>query len=64
MNAYVLKRVERRPLPVFLGTDQPETCRECGARTNFVELSHERQLHECLNCARFYIVEFETDAEI
>lgn len=48
---------------IFIGTDQPETCRVCGARTDFIELGRELQLHECLNCARVYFVEFDDDMD-
>ena len=44
---------------VFLGTDQPETCRWCGNRTDFDELATDLQLHECPRCKSRYLVEFE-----
>ena len=46
-------------LSIFIGSDQPETCRKCGARTNFDEVAGRLQLHDCLQCANRYIVEFE-----
>jgi hypothetical protein len=45
----------------FLGTDQPETCRKCGARTDFLEFTREIQLHLCLLCSNRYFVEFDDD---
>ena len=48
-------------LATFLGTDQPETCRKCGARTDFDELTINKQLHRCFNCDNQYFVEFEDD---
>lgn len=50
-------------LPVFYGTEQPETCRKCGSRTNFDVLSNGLQVHQCLNCARRYVVEFDETIE-
>ncbi len=50
-------------LPVFYGTEQPETCRKCGARTDFDVLPNALQVHQCLNCARRYVVEFDDSLE-
>ena len=47
-------------LPKFFGTEQPETCRNCGARTEFHELSEQKQLHQCINCGSRYLLEFES----
>lgn len=44
---------------IYLGTEQPETCRWCGARTDFNVLPSGLQVHTCLNCAKRYMVEFE-----
>lgn len=46
---------------VFVGTDQPETCRWCGARTDFEELTATLQRHKCLRCQLQYFVEFAAD---
>lgn len=46
-------------LPIFLGTEQPETCRECGARTEFDEVNSQQQLHQCCDCGKQYFVEFD-----
>ncbi len=48
-------------LATFLGTDQPETCRKCGARTDFDELTIYKQFHRCFNCDNQYFVEFEDE---
>ncbi len=48
---------------VYIGTDQPETCRFCGSRTDFEELPNEQQLHQCLDCGKRYIVEFDESFE-
>jgi hypothetical protein len=45
--------------PKYLASDQPETCRWCGARTDFIELTASLQHHNCLNCQRQYYVEIE-----
>lgn len=50
-------------LPVFYGTEQPETCRKCGARTDFDVLPNGLQVHQCLNCAKRYVVEFDESWE-
>lgn len=38
-------------------TDQPETCRHCGVRTNFVEYDNEYQIHKCPECGYTYLLE-------
>ena len=43
-------------LETFQITDQPETCRRCGARTYFKEMGV-RQLHKCPACSYQYWVE-------
>jgi len=50
-----------KPISTFIGSEQPETCRICGAGTDFIILSMGRQLHECLNCGNVYYLEFEGD---
>ena len=55
----VNKEPQSSELPIFLGCDQPETCRKCGARTDFIELTNDLQLHRCLACQNGYLVEFE-----
>ena len=47
----------------YLGTDQPETCRLCGARTDFEELPNNQQLHQCLACKEQYVLEFDESFE-
>ncbi len=51
-------------MSVFLGTDQPETCRKCSARTDFDELTSKLQLHRCFNCDNQYFVEFDEEEYI
>lgn len=48
-------------LEVFEGTEQPETCRQCGSRTDFIEVTDKRQLHLCNNdrCRAVYVVEWD-----
>ena len=43
---------------IYLGTEQPETCRWCGMRTIFDELDDGTQQHECTACQAHYLVEF------
>lgn len=43
----------------YMSTDQPETCRECGTRTNFFNLTPILQSHQCPNCKYTYMLEFE-----
>lgn len=50
-------------LDIFYSTDQPETCRKCGARTEFEDLLSGRQRHECPKCKYVYLVEEEEDTE-
>lgn len=44
-------------LDIFIMTDQPETCRQCGTRTDFEDLSKGEQIHRCSNCQFTYILE-------
>jgi hypothetical protein len=46
-------------LPVFVGTEQPETCRKCGMRTEFEVLDEQTQLHQCIRCGIEYRLEFD-----
>ena len=46
-------------LPIFGGTEQPETCRQCGTRTDFDEVTDQQQLHQCGWCGKQYLVEFD-----
>ena len=48
---------------IYLGTEQPETCRWCGSRTDFDVLPSGLQIHQCLNCAKRYFVEFDESIE-
>lgn len=48
---------------IYLGTEQPENCRWCGARTNFDVLPNGLQVHQCSSCAKRYLVEFEESWE-
>lgn len=45
------------PYDIYLMTDQPETCRLCGVRTNFEEQSDGMQIHSCPNCCYAYNLE-------
>ena len=47
---------------IFMGTDQPEMCRSCGARTNWIATDGAIQLHTCQNCAVAYLVEDDHEA--
>jgi hypothetical protein len=44
-------------LDVFLMTDQPETCRKCGVRTEWISYKDDSQLHTCPSCDYIYLVE-------
>lgn len=50
-------------VPVFIGHEQPETCAKCGARTDFVVITNNLQVHECPNCEKAYFLEFDKEAE-
>ena len=45
------------PLDIFIMSDQPETCRQCGCRTDFETLDFGPQLHRCSNCQFAYFLE-------
>lgn len=42
---------------IFIMTDQPETCRKCGTRTDFTTMKSGLQFHRCPNCLYTYILE-------
>lgn len=44
-------------LDTFIMTDQPDTCRQCGTRTDFETLNCDTQLHRCSNCQFTYFLE-------
>lgn len=46
-------------LLTFFCSDQPETCRRCGARTDFDETESGLQLHNCHCCGNRYFVTLE-----
>lgn len=56
-------------LEVFIYSDQPTTCSECGTRTEIVlDLSHiknKTQIHKCLNrkCAFEFVLQHDIDFE-
>lgn len=52
-----------REFRAFIASEQPETCRFCGARTEFIELTPDLQIHTCPNCCQSYQLEFEPDIE-
>lgn len=52
-------------LPIFIMTDQPETCSGCGARSDFYETkkgSIPCQHHTCLGCQMEWLLVEETCA--
>ena len=50
-------------LECYILSEQPSTCRMCGARTSFVEENDGTQIHQCLNrnCSYSFIGVFDTD---
>ena len=57
-------RADNRDAEVtYVGTEQPETCRWCGSPTDFDVLPAGLQIHQCLNCAKRYLVEFDESME-
>lgn len=55
-------------LDIFVMSDQPEQCRQCGCRTEFEDLDsvaqdlRNPQLHECPSCSYKYVL-VEDDEE-
>lgn len=48
-------------LETFEMTEQPETCRSCGARTRFRQVTDTKQFHQCPDCGNSYwVVEEES----
>ena len=54
-----IKIKEVGELEVYSMTDQPETCRKCDSRTDFIEIDETKQQHQCLSesCKYEYFVE-------
>ena len=52
-------------LEVFTMTDQPETCGQCGSRTEFIQVDERSQLHVCLrvDCQEIFVVEEDDDGD-
>jgi hypothetical protein len=48
------KRVSLDDLETYVMTDQPETCRACGARTQFRHVTDTKQFHQCTDCGESY----------
>lgn len=48
---------------IYLASDQPTTCPNCGARTACKQLSADRQEHTCVACSKLFFVEFEDEEE-
>jgi transposase-like protein len=40
---------------------QPTTCPKCGSRTEFEEISEDKQQHKCLNCEYEFFLDFEEE---
>ena len=53
---YDLMYVEN--LPCFTMTDQPETCPQCGRRTEWLDVG-DKQVHVCHECEFMYVLEEE-----
>jgi hypothetical protein len=53
-----------KDLEVFLATDQPESCRYCGSRTEFMGATNSqgKQIHHCPNCHAVYVVDDDGEA--
>ena len=52
-------------LEIFLSSDQPTTCPNCGNRTEIVNDFNFSQQHKCLSkvCNFQFILEFESETE-
>lgn len=50
-------------LDVYLNgdNDQPATCPKCGRRTEFEEISEDKQQHQCTKCGYEFFLDFEGD---
>ncbi|MFZ4441093.1 MAG: DNA cytosine methyltransferase, partial [Syntrophales bacterium] len=59
MNPHILETAKKSSdnLDIFLMTDQPETCRTCGVRTNWIDYRNSQQLHTCPSCNYIYLLE-------
>ena len=53
------------PLQIFLSTDQPATCPQCGNRTDITSASGLLQFHQCLSehCGFQFILEQDEEEE-
>jgi len=50
-------------LEYILDDEQPTTCPACGSRTEFIEITSQRQVHRCLDCGFSFVGVFEKDNE-
>ena len=41
--------------------EDPVVCLACGARTDFIQINSELQLHQCLGCDDVFLAQEETD---
>ena len=48
-----------KKLDIYIATDQPETCRRCGRRTDCPDINANPQRHTCPECGYTYLVEWE-----
>ncbi|MHA2218071.1 MAG: hypothetical protein ACXACY_19220 [Candidatus Hodarchaeales archaeon] len=46
-------------LPTYIGNDQPTTCPKCGRRTEFIEITDDKQQHKCPSCEFEFFIDFE-----
>jgi hypothetical protein len=44
-------------LDIYFPTDEPETCPQCGRRTEFLRDTENHQIHECPECEYRYVVD-------
>lgn len=51
MSDTMLFTILRNKLKTYEFGEDPVTCGECGARTEFEELPGNTQFHQCLNCS-------------
>ena len=50
-------------MDIYVMTENPETCRKCGTRTDIIEDNTTVQKHQCPKCSYTYLLEDDEEFE-
>lgn len=57
----ILKSLHELDTYLTSDNDQPTTCPKCSGRTEFEEISDDKQQHKCLSCEYEFFQDFEDE---